>query len=121
MVGNDFLSFYSVATMEWRHSAADAFDLARLTQLQSAISGTGLRLPFPYPPPFLLYVAPLAAMPYLTALYFWIGATAAPFVWIARKLPPDKKEAVEALNLKGVYFQKENQRIESSLARLKRI
>src|SRR5437870_6301125 len=33
------------------------------------------------------------------------------FVWLARKLPPDKKEAVEALNLKGVYFQKENQRI----------
>jgi cell division protein FtsI (penicillin-binding protein 3) len=33
------------------------------------------------------------------------------FVWIARKLPPEKKEAVEALNLKGVYFQKENQRI----------
>jgi cell division protein FtsI (penicillin-binding protein 3) len=35
------------------------------------------------------------------------GAT---FVWIARKLPPEKREAVEALNLKGVYFQKENQR-----------
>jgi len=33
------------------------------------------------------------------------------FVWIQRKLSPDKKEAVEALNLKGVYFQKENQRI----------
>src|SRR5947199_5437507 len=33
------------------------------------------------------------------------------FVWITRKLPPNKKEAVEALNLKGVYFQKENQRI----------
>ena len=33
------------------------------------------------------------------------------FVWIARKVPPDKKEAVEALNLKGIYFQKENQRI----------
>src|ERR1700675_3906842 len=33
------------------------------------------------------------------------------FVGIARKLPPAKKEAVEWLNLKGVYFQKENQRI----------
>jgi len=33
------------------------------------------------------------------------------FVWIARKVPPDKQEAVEALNLKGIYFQKENQRI----------
>jgi cell division protein FtsI (penicillin-binding protein 3) len=33
------------------------------------------------------------------------------FVWIARKLPPEKAEAVAALNLKGIYFQKENQRI----------
>jgi cell division protein FtsI (penicillin-binding protein 3) len=38
-------------------------------------------------------------------------ASSRSFVWIARKLPPDKKEAVEALNLKGIYFQKENQRI----------
>jgi cell division protein FtsI/penicillin-binding protein 2 len=33
------------------------------------------------------------------------------FVWIARKVPPEKSEAVAALNLKGIYFQKENQRI----------
>jgi cell division protein FtsI (penicillin-binding protein 3) len=32
------------------------------------------------------------------------------FAWIARKLPPEKAQAVAALNLKGVYFQKENQR-----------
>lgn len=32
------------------------------------------------------------------------------FVWIARKLPPEKAEAVNALNLKGVYLQKENER-----------
>jgi cell division protein FtsI (penicillin-binding protein 3) len=38
-------------------------------------------------------------------------ASAQTFVWIARKVPPDKKEAVEALDLKGIYFQKENQRI----------
>ena len=38
-------------------------------------------------------------------------ASSRSFVWIARKLPPDKKEAVEALSLRGVYFQKENQRI----------
>ena len=33
------------------------------------------------------------------------------FVWVARKIPPEKKEAVEALNLRGIYFQQENQRI----------
>jgi cell division protein FtsI (penicillin-binding protein 3) len=32
------------------------------------------------------------------------------FVWIQRKLPPDKAEAISALNLKGIYLQKENQR-----------
>src|SRR5277367_228430 len=32
------------------------------------------------------------------------------FVWISRKLPPEKADAINRLNLKGVYLQKENQR-----------
>jgi cell division protein FtsI (penicillin-binding protein 3) len=32
------------------------------------------------------------------------------FVWIERKLPPDKTEALTQLNLAGVYTQKENKR-----------
>ncbi len=32
------------------------------------------------------------------------------FVWIARKLPADKVERIESLNLRGIYFQKESQR-----------
>jgi cell division protein FtsI (penicillin-binding protein 3) len=32
------------------------------------------------------------------------------FVWIKRKLAPAKAEAVESLNLKGIYLQEENQR-----------
>ena len=32
------------------------------------------------------------------------------FAWVSRKLPPEKVEAVTALNLKGIYFQDENQR-----------
>jgi cell division protein FtsI (penicillin-binding protein 3) len=35
------------------------------------------------------------------------GAT---FVWLQRKLSPEKAQAVAALNLKGIYFQEENQR-----------
>jgi cell division protein FtsI (penicillin-binding protein 3) len=37
-------------------------------------------------------------------------ASSRSFVWVSRKLPPDKVEAIEALNLKGIYFQDENQR-----------
>jgi len=32
------------------------------------------------------------------------------FVWIKRKLPPAKAEAIQSLNLKGIYLQEENQR-----------
>jgi len=32
------------------------------------------------------------------------------FVWITRKLAPETAERIRALNLRGIYFQKENQR-----------
>ena len=84
--GNDFLAFYSAGLLAWRGAAADVYDLARLFATQDAVSGTATHLPFPYPPHFLLYAAPLAAMPYLPALYVWIAATSAPFVLLARKM-----------------------------------
>jgi cell division protein FtsI (penicillin-binding protein 3) len=37
-------------------------------------------------------------------------ASSRSFVWISRKLPPEKVEAIQGLNLKGIYFQDENQR-----------
>jgi cell division protein FtsI (penicillin-binding protein 3) len=36
--------------------------------------------------------------------------TGATFVWVQRKLSPEKLQAIAALNLKGIYFQEENQR-----------
>ncbi len=32
------------------------------------------------------------------------------FAWVARKIPPEMVERIQALNLKGIYFQKENKR-----------
>jgi cell division protein FtsI (penicillin-binding protein 3) len=37
-------------------------------------------------------------------------ASSRSFVWIARKLPPDKVARIQALNLRGIYFQPEDQR-----------
>lgn len=37
-------------------------------------------------------------------------ASSRSFVWIARKLPPDIVARIQALNLRGVYFQQEDQR-----------
>jgi cell division protein FtsI (penicillin-binding protein 3) len=32
------------------------------------------------------------------------------FVWVSRKLPPEKSDAIKELNLKGIYTMKENER-----------
>jgi cell division protein FtsI (penicillin-binding protein 3) len=37
-------------------------------------------------------------------------ASSRSFVWIARKLPPEKVARIQALNLRGIYFQPEDQR-----------
>jgi len=37
-------------------------------------------------------------------------ASSRSFVWLERKLSPEKVERIAALNLKGIYFQKENRR-----------
>ena len=37
-------------------------------------------------------------------------ASSRSFVWIARKLPPETVARIQALNLRGVYFQPEDQR-----------
>jgi alpha-1,2-mannosyltransferase len=84
--GNDFFAFYSAALLVSRHATADLFDLTRLFAFQDAFSGTATHLPYPYPPHFLLLLAPLASLPYLPALYVWIVVTATPFALIVKKL-----------------------------------
>src|SRR5579862_9754012 len=37
-------------------------------------------------------------------------ASSRSFAWIARKLPPETADRIRALNLKGIYFQPEDQR-----------
>ena len=108
-VGGDFLAFYSAASLAWSHAASEAYDLARLFRLEAAISGIALRTPCPYPPVFLLYAAPLAALPYLAALYVWLFAGVTPFALVARRLsglalplivlsPPVVQNAIDGQN-----------------------
>src|SRR5262249_43138043 len=37
-------------------------------------------------------------------------ASSRSFAWIARKLPPETAERIRALNLRGIYFQQEDER-----------
>ena len=76
--GVDFVAFYSAAMELWQHGAVGVYDPAVLNVAQDAAVRADIDpVPFAYPPPYLFYVAPLAALPYIPALWAWLVILAA--------------------------------------------
>ncbi len=70
--GVDFVTFYSAAKELWLHGAAGVYDPEILNIAQDAAVRADIdAVPFAYPPPYLFYIAPLAALPYIPALWAW--------------------------------------------------
>ena len=68
----DFLSYWAVAQMALEGRGEAIYDIAAHRSVEmSAVPIQGL-LPFPYPPPFLLIVAPFGLLPYGVAFAAWV-------------------------------------------------
>jgi alpha-1,2-mannosyltransferase len=75
-LGTDFSKVYAAGTLVLDGEPAAPFDIVRQKMREQAIFGRAT--PFYgwlYPPFFLFVAAALAALPYLTALFVWQGAT----------------------------------------------
>jgi hypothetical protein len=86
----DFISFWGAAQLALAGDPAAAYDQAKLHAVQSAVvtfvNGDGM--PFPYPPAFLLLVAPFGLLPFAVSMALWSAATfALYFVTIRRMFP----------------------------------
>ena len=86
----DFISFWGAAQLALSGDPAAAYDQARLHEVQSAVvtfvNGDGM--PFPYPPAFLLLVAPFGLLPFAVSLAVWSAATFAVFFVLIRRMFP---------------------------------
>ncbi|MFT7520711.1 MAG: alpha-1,2-mannosyltransferase [Kiritimatiellia bacterium] len=72
-IGGDFIAFFAAARMSLHGRAASVWSVAELHAEQVRILGPEVeRLPYHYPPPGLLFMAPLGAAPYLVALGCWL-------------------------------------------------
>ena len=81
--GNDFISFWAAGRLTLEGNAAAAYDTAVHGQMEaSGVPGYKATNPFPYPPPFLIAVAPFAAFPPPFAQLVWTGLTGLLF-WLA--------------------------------------
>jgi hypothetical protein len=86
----DFLSFWGAAQMALTSKPWLAYDNAALHALQSTVAtfgGPG-EMTFPYPPAYLLLVAPFGLLSFPAGMIAWSLCTAAFFLFAARRLMP---------------------------------
>jgi hypothetical protein len=97
--GVDFVSFWAAAKLALTGNAAGAYDYHVLQPVQLSVAAFAGELPFPYPPIFLLLLAPFALLPYAVGMAAWTAATFAGYIastrvlfptsrWIAAAFPP---------------------------------
>ena len=85
----DFLSYWAAAVLAVGGSPADAYDITVHHAVQQRAFTFDTKLPFAYPPPFLLLLVPLGLLPYALSAGVWIAATLAAYALAIRKLMPD--------------------------------
>jgi hypothetical protein len=83
----DFSAFHQAAQFADHGRAAAAYDdKAMIGAEQAAFPGTTARLPWNYPPSFLLMLMPFGAMPYMMAWLAWSLTTFGAYALMAQRL-----------------------------------
>jgi alpha-1,2-mannosyltransferase len=85
----DFLSYWAAAVLAVGGAPADAYDIVLHHAVQERALPFDTRLPFGYPPPYLLLLMPLGLLPYAASAGVWIGVTLAAYAAAVRRVMPD--------------------------------
>lgn len=103
-LGTDFSSFWTAGRLVLEGTPTLAYDWPALAAAEIRLIGSHDFFAFAPPPPFLLVMAPLAALPYLPALLLWqsvSGAAAIAAVW---RIVPSRRIVLLALAFPGVFL-----------------
>lgn len=85
-LGHDFVAFYSAARLALNGDAASAYDHAAMLAVEQQVIGAPVKLfAWFYPPVMLMFVAPLAFLPYPAALALWVLAPLAALLLVIRR------------------------------------
>ena len=85
----DFLSFWAAGRMVAEGAGAQIYDIEAHRAVERTVSAVGI-LPFPYPPPFALILAPFGILPFGWGFAAWVVLTGAFYVWAARSWMQDR-------------------------------
>jgi hypothetical protein len=87
-LGVDFLSFWSAGKLALHGNAVAAYDIAAHRAVEKSIVPRVGLLPFPYPPPFLIVVAPFALASFPVAFVIWVVITCSVYTYAAARAAP---------------------------------
>jgi len=74
--GDDFVNYWSGAFLALHGRAAEVYDFAAFHAFEQSVTALGIKYyHYSYPPVLLLLTLPLAFIPYVPALFIWLGAT----------------------------------------------
>jgi len=85
----DFLSFWAAGRMVADGAGAQIYDIEAHRAVEQTVTAVGT-LPFPYPPPFALMLAPFGVLPFGWGFAAWVALTGAFFVFAARSWMQDR-------------------------------
>jgi len=97
-LGGDFIDFYAAGKLADQGKADDAYQVEQICSAEQRVNPANHRcFPFFYPPPYLLIMAPLAALPYWAAFAVFMGVGAAFYLFVCYRILPDRGTAPTAL------------------------
>jgi hypothetical protein len=84
----DVASFWAAGRLAIQGSPALAYDIQAHRAMEMTVAHMGGLMPFPYPPPFLFFVVPIAFRPVWLAYLAWIIPTAGLYLVAAARFAP---------------------------------
>lgn len=103
-VGFDFLAFWSAAKLTLAGAPAAAYDAATLfARERAAVPALRVSTSWPYPPTFLLVVAPLGLLPYLASYAVFVTGTLAAYAAVVRRAFGDRAALLPFMAFSGTY------------------
>ena len=74
--GDDFVNYWSGAFLAFHGRVAEVYDFAAFHAFEQSVTAQSIQYyHYSYPPVLLLLTLPLAFIPYVPALFVWLGAT----------------------------------------------
>jgi hypothetical protein len=74
--GDDFVNYWSGAFLAFHGRVAEVYDFAAFHAFEQSVTAQSIQYyHYSYPPVLLLLSLPLAVIPYVPALFVWLGAT----------------------------------------------